>query len=359
MDEPKKYIRTFAGDVEFIKKGWTPNLTPLKKVSYPPVPKPTEVQTPSSVQSIPQTAPMPKEPQPSPIQTYAGDFLDRIKETNASTATVLAAEQDASPGAQVIDEDPSHRGNTLYIIAGAVLLVLGVVGSYVAYIRYVSNIQPIILTPTVSAPIFVDEKEKISGTTSKNILQAIEQSTTRALATNEVRLLYTESATTTGNDIFYALQLPAPGALLRNVNVARSMVGIVNAGGSQNPFFILSVDSYSDTFAGMLSWEKTIMRDLSTLFRAYPQTQISTTTVATSTARVGTKTSTSTSPVPVFVQAFRDEVVANHDVRVYRDAGGRSVLLYGYWNQTTLVIARDPAALVEIIGRLATMRTRP
>ena len=61
-------------------------------------------------------------------------------------------------------------------------------------------------------------------------------------------------------------------------------------------------------------------------------------------------------PARTFSIFFFDEVVANHDVRIYRDAEGRSILLYGYWNQTTLVIARDPSAFAEILGRLATSR---
>ena len=58
------------------------------------------------------------------------------------------------------------------------------------------------------------------------------------------------------------------------------------------------------------------------------------------------------------VATFHDEVVSNHDVRIYRDAAGKSILLYGYWNQFTLVIARDPAAFTEILGRLATSRSQ-
>jgi len=253
----------------------------------------------------------------------------------------------------------------LYSIAGATLLILGGVGAYFAYTTYLAKIQPIVLAPSVSAPIFVDEREKITATTPRTILQAIEQSATRPLAPNEVRFLYTDSATgstgspqaPTDNSVFATLQLPAPGALLRNMNAADSMAGIVSAGGSQNAFFILSVSSYSQTFAGMLLWESKMARDLAALFPPYPQMVAATTTAATSTPKVGTKVA-APPPAPMFVPSFTDEVVSNHDVRVYRDAAGKSVLLYGYWNQTTLIIARDPAAFTELIGRLATVRTQ-
>lgn len=332
MDEPKKYIRTLEGDIEAVKKGIVPNLSPLK----------------SPILTVP-AAPVPIQ---NPVKSYSSDFTQKVNETHASTATVLAAEQDAAPLRSELRGGAAPRSslsNILYSIAGVLLLILGIAGSYIAYSRYLASSEPITLAPTVYAPIFVDEKEKISGTNPNEIIQAINQSLTRSLAPNTVRFLYTDFATTTDKSVFSALQLPAPGALLRNINASRSMAGIVNTGESQNSFFILSVASYGDTFAGMLSWEPTMVRDLGDLFPAYQQVS---TTVSTSSPQA---TATST---PVSILSFRDEVVSNHDVRVYRDAERRSVLLYGYWNQTTLVVARDPSAFMELIGRLATTRTQ-
>ena len=137
------------------------------------------------------------------------------------------------------------------------------------------------------------------------------------------------------------------------------MAGIVNVDGRQSPFFILSVATYSDTFAGMLSWERMMSRDLEKLFPPYPASVPATLAVSTSSPLVATSTVAAVIPtVPATIAAFHDEVVSNHDARIYRDAAGKSILLYGYWNQTTLVIARDPAALTEIFGRLATSRAQ-
>ena len=209
--------------------------------------------------------------------------------------------------------------------------------------------------PAAYAPIFVDDRQQIEGVGTP-LLQAVEQSATRPLAPNTVRLLYLGSATTTS--VFSALQLPAPGVLLRNINAAQSMAGIVNAGASQSPFFILSVTSYGDTFAGMLSWEPSLPRDLNKLFPPYPApVSAATTTTATTTLKVAAKAATPP-PAPAQTAAFFDAVIANHDVRVYRDTAGRDVLLYGYWNRTTLIIARDAAAFSEIVGRLATSRAQ-
>lgn len=329
-----------------------------------PVPTPA---APAVTESVPVAAP--DVPKPTPLKTYSGDFSDRVKETHASTATVLAAEQDAGPVLVQSSAQESPRGTILYIIAGVILLIAGSIGAYIAYTRSGGTSAPIVSAPSVSAPIFVDDREQVSGT-GPDLMRTIEQSVGRPLATGAVRLLSLENAATTGS-VFSALRVPAPDILLRNVNAQGSMAGIVNVGGAQSPFFILSVISYSNTFSGMLSWEPLLPRDLGTLFPRYQvsapaPTVFSTTTMATTTTATTTttapktvaKTATSTPAAPVTVPVFYDDAVSNHDVRIYRDAAGQSILLYGYWNQTTLVIARDPAAFAEILQRLATSRTQ-
>jgi hypothetical protein len=284
-----------------------------------------------------------------------------VKKTNASSATVLAAEQDKekrSPVPQVATE--KSRGNLLYTIAGAILLVAGAAGAYAAYARYLSALAPVVPLLGVSAPIFVDEREQISGA-GPAIFRAVEASIARPPAPGTVRLLYGATATTS---IVATLLAKAPDIVLRNANGAGSMAGIVNAGGSASPFFILSVSSYGNTFSGMLWWEKSMPRDLSALWGAYPLlTSAAAPTSLTRSGKMGspssdTSTSSGQASSVALATSFRDEVIGNHDARVYRDEAGRSVLLYGYWDKTTLILARDPSAFIEILQRLATSRAQ-
>lgn len=301
----ERRIRTFVGDMETLKKG--------------------------SVSGTEQF------PQLSPIETYSGDFSQRVKETGASTMAILAAEQDsASRTTQAASEEKPSRKRIVYIIAGVVLFAAGIIGAYVTYGSYMTAIVPIVTEPGAFSPIFVDEKKQISGYGS-DLLLSIKQSIVSPLTLGNVRLLY--FASTTAGSIFPALPISAPSVLLRDMNDSGSMTGIVNINGNQSPFFIISVSSYGNTFSGMLSWEATIPRALGALFPAYPPLSVST---------------SSPSSQPAVQSGFYDEVVDNHDIRVYRDSAGRSVILYGYWNQTTLVIARDPSAFAEILRRLAT-----
>jgi hypothetical protein len=264
-----------------------------------------------------------------------------MEETHASTATVLAAEQDSNKRFfTATSENPVRNGSRWYlVVAGIVLVVVGGAGAYLAYTRYLVAHMPITIPGIVQTPIFVDSREDVSGTGAV-LLQAIEQSAVDPLEPSTIRALLLEASTTDMN-VLSALGVPAPGIFLRNIRSAGSMAGIVNAGGEQSPFFILSVGSYSATFSGLLSWEPTMQSDLAKLFPLYPAIVEASSTVATTTPALSEG-------------SFRDETVSNHDVRVYRDLLGRSILLYGYWNQSTLVIARDPVAFIEILRRLAT-----
>lgn len=357
-ESTEKFIRTFPRDTETLKEGGVPELVPL---AAPKAPR----HEPFVADPVPKK-PYPEPAKAMPIKTYADDFSQRMKETHASQATVLAAEQDSATGAPQASPQKAPGGNLLYILAGSVLFIAGGVGAYFVYTRYLVTIQPIILAPSISAPIFVDQREQVSNT-GKDLFKVITQSVDRPLASGAVRILYVAPATTTTESVFSALRPPAPGILLRNVKASGSMAGIVNVGGAQTPFFILSVVSYGDTFSGMLQWEPLMQRDLGPLFPLYPapiQTvSLATSTAATSTQKTKAKSVATSTPSivpnlsPILKLAFSDEVIANHDVRVYRDAAGRSILLYGYWNQTTLVIARDLAAFAEILQRLATSRT--
>ena len=382
-----KYIRTFASDMETFKKGGTPDLSPLKSsgtIQSEPLPPPVPIEiTPTNIE-VPKPEALPPKPSlpevvkeipelpepesmkvvdishknrmshdsssPIPLKTYSEDFRERMKETNASTMTVLAAEQDSAPRIyQEIPEKPKQNNRSRwYVISGIVLLCVGGVGVYFAYSHYLNSFIPVVVSGTSSTPIFVDARENVSGM-GTDLLQGIKNSISTPLASNTIRLL-SPTSVPPGVGILDALKIPAPGTLLRNVDATASMVGIVNTSTGQSAFFILGVSSYSSTFSGMLSWEPVMQKSLGTLFPIYPTsaTVVATTTTATTTASVS-------SPPK---EGFRDEVVNNHDARVYRDEQGRSILLYGYWNQTTLIIARDPAAFSEILGRLATSHTQ-
>jgi hypothetical protein len=269
---------------------------------------------------------------------------------------VLAAEQDAGPHEEEVMPEPAAPKSRAgwYLIASLLLVIAGGTGVFFAFSKYLMTTAPIVLGPTAVAPIFVDSTAAVSGS-GHALLQAVVQSVRDPQPNNTVKLL-SLTATSTSN-VLLSLGAPVPGILVRNITEAGNMAGVVNVNGTQSPFFIESVELYSATFSGMLSWEATMQKDLGQLYPLYAAASAQAPSTASSTASTTPPVATSTPlvvpPAPI-KGGFRDETVSNHDVRVYRDSQGRSVLIYGYWNQKTLVIARDPAAYAEILNRLAT-----
>jgi hypothetical protein len=383
----------------------SPQFSRLPQVPVPPTPPLPPVPLPSASERLIEASPIvdlpplppippvslkmdrieqfamvskPSEVVSNPLKTYVNDFRDRMKEKNASAMTVLAAEQDAGPVSLIgqIDtnspEESSQKGQW-FVIVGIILFIISGVAVYVAYQKYGGTLAPVIITPTESAPIFIDSRSNISGS-SVDLIRAIKENSLDPLPTNTVRLL--SIATTSApnkNNILTILNARAPGLLMRNIDSSGGMIGIVNTNGGQSPFFILSVSSYSATFSGMLSWETTIFNDLGTLFPFstsspstvppfIPKTISASTTATTTVAKTSpqvtpTPSKTATTSKVALKVGFRDEVVSNHDVRVYRDASNKSLIIYGYWDQKTLIIARDPAGFAEILARLATAHT--
>jgi hypothetical protein len=335
-------------------------MPPVAKIPVAPPP----ITTPAAAALVPPTFVPPAVREESalsaPIHTYRSDFTDQVQTQGASALRVLAAQADAP---RTKAPAPASKSTLPLIVLGVLLVLLASGGIFAAYEYAASNKVPLV-APAAPSLIFVDDRQEVAGT-GRELLAAVANAAAAPLTQNSVRLLYISATSTTagvttaapapGGALIAALQLPAPDILLRSIQ-PESTVGVVSAGTETRAFFILRVDSYERSFAGMLAWEPTIAEDVSLLYPPYPAPAAP--AVATSTATTTAKTTKSApppviAPVTVAPAAFDDEVVDSHDVRVLRDASGRSLIIYGYWDPTTLVIARDEAAFTEILNRLA------
>lgn len=346
---------------------------PVQPVYQEPIPQVTELPNlaPRAPQPVPnvvvEVAPTqpPVDTGPSPLHTFSSDFSDRIDTKGASTFSVLAAQSDAKTQSTVQQlENKSHK-SALIIAFGVLLLVVGGVGAYGAY-RYVANRSFVPIVATVPSLVFADEREAVAGEGSV-LRQALVTSSQKSLDQGKVRVLYLTQASTTstnetvtvalpGGRLVGALQLNAPDILLRNIG-NESTVGIVHAAEQTRVFFILRVLSYERTFAGMLTWERTIQESLQDFYPEYEAPAPAPPTIATTTKIVNGKRVVVTTTTPAVVPErqpphFVDEVTSNHNVRALKDSFGKTIMLYGYRDKETLIIARDEAAFAELSNRL-------
>jgi len=305
------------------------------KVPTPPPPAPIKADVP-----IPLTKP-PVPSRAAPIHTYKSDFSEHIDAKNASVFSVLAAEKDAkrSDTREVVVEKKLGRAK---FIIGGMLILLGLVGIYAAY-QWSQDRSIIPMDDMVQSLVFADARREVTGK-GGDLMRSLAEVAGTSIPQGNVVVTYITTATTTaegtpfkfpapGGALIRALGLPAPSIFLRNI-LDESTVGVIHAGEETRPFFIFSVSSYERTFAGMLDWEDTMERDLSLLYPSYPKDAVA-----------------STSPL-LAPLTFSDSVAASRDIRVLKDEKGRSILVYGYHDKETLIIARDETAFIQLAERL-------
>lgn len=302
---------------------------------------------------------------PESFHTYTSDFANRIDSKGASAFSVLAAEQDAgrTNPAPVSTRPKGVAKGIIAVATGILLLVLAGGGVFFTY-QFVTTMRDTpIASITVPSIVFADEYRKLEGT-GNVLMQGLVAASNGTLVSGNVLITYilTETPaeggtliqTPAGGAAFMrALMIPAPDILLRNI-ADESTVGVIHAGTETNAFFALRVDSYERTYAGMLTWEPLMARDLGALYPLHPaqetrtedESPTATTTASTTQAVVAPATQASART------RFEDTIVANHDVRVLKDTDGKTLMLYGYADKRTLIIARNEVSFEALLARL-------
>lgn len=373
LERLKQRVGNAAGmDIEVAPRPTTPAAVPEPEPAPPPpppLPPPPPAPPVIAPTLVPPQPPPPPPPvtrptpapasEPSRLHTYKSDFADRIDTQGASAFSVLAAQQDAPR--VVSDTRPKKRVAAL-VVSGAFLIMLGVAGIGGAY-WYVSRMNALPAALTVPSLIFADERIRLEGD-GDELMRALARASEEPLVDGNIIVTYLSVSTTSpqgkvtetpleGGALIAALPLSAPEILLRNI-APLSTVGIVHAGAETRPFFIFRVTSYERTFAGMLAWEGTMGRDLALLYPSYGPT--ATVGADEDTLAIATATPAAALEPARPLQEFADRIVSNHDVRVLADTAGNTLMLYGYADKETLVIARDEAAFAALLLRLSATR---
>jgi hypothetical protein len=315
----------------------------------------------------PVLAPLPAPETPTPMHTYKSDFTDRVGTHSTTQFSVLAAEQDVKPSSRQVPAKP--RKSLVPLIAGLVLLLLAGTASYAAYLYVGARHTMPVVTLSVPSLIVADEYKKLSGT-GPELMRELAQVVNEVLVNGNALVAYIEQPVTgtpgviagspaPGGILIQALSLPAPDLLLRNITDA-STVGVIREGGDTRAFFVLRVSSYERTFAGMLTWEPLMERDLELLYplhkqAAAPEPEVDLNT-ASSTESASTTPAVQTTTPATSRGRFEDTIVANRDVRILRDTQGRTLMLYGYADKETLIIARNEASFAALLTRLIPTR---
>ena len=287
------------------------------------------------------------------LRTFEGDIQEAIQERNASTASMVMAEQakTAASISQTKERRPSNFNKKLFIIlASIILVILGLGGAYYFYLQSpLAPSAPTVQNPTDIPSIVSADAQKtldLTGLGSGAARSATEKAISNIATSNGsvLQIMPVEKGINgslkiiNASDFISLLDLPAPNVLSRSLN-NQWMLGTYNDNGMAAPFMILTDNFFQNAYAGMIAWENTMSDDFSNVF-GYSNITVG-----------GSGTSTLASYFNI-QGSWKDGVIQNKDVRAFTKPDGTVLILYSFVDNNTIVITTDGKALSEIINRL-------
>ncbi len=362
----------------------------------------------------------------SPIHTFADDLKNTLQKDDVSMAKIAMAEAKKQEAEKVEEEEvsPTSTKNTSIIIISILIILIACVGVAGALYYLSVNSQKNIPVTNVRIQSIIPYDENtiitLDSNERKSLVDGVDSAKKQKYQkeTTVVFLpIFEKNGTSTSmlktEKFFSILETRIPPALSRTFG-ENFMAGLNGKVDKNNFFILLSSDSFSQMYAGMLEWEPAMADDIGELFFTKedlvdPIVPIVSTSSASTTANVATTTqqtliprnlggqasstalattslitaSTSTlqtfdkqnlggqaSTVPEMNEieqkafksryiianslAFKDEVINNRDLRVLKTVSGKTLMYYTFINDKFLLIAKDFETLDEIAKRLAT-----
>ena len=299
--------------------------------------------------SIP-TNPAPTEPTPevsgSPlkqIRTFQGDVADALQNKNESIVSIQRAEVEkrmASEREKKVSEEKYVEKKSIksgIFLALGTIILLGFAGAagYFAYIEFKTKTAPVAVEETAPNVFFkTDETVQISAgsETRERLIGFIEaeRNKTNTSLFTQIELTKGEGHTVSplsAEELLTILDTKTPGTLKRSLE-KDFMLGTMGETAPKHTFLLIKFNSFEHAFPGMLAWEESLAEDLLPLFH----------TVTASTSPLAT---------------FGDLTLQNRDARVLKDANGETLMLYSFYDNTTLIFADNEDTLRSILTRLS------
>lgn len=321
----------------------------------------------------------------SRVKTYQDAIKEALQTQEMSSAGMLMAEQKKREDFQKESEarSISNPKNKL-LIAIASVLILAAIG-VVVYAIINANKRP---EPTTSLLVpskyFLPEKmiEVTSSQLSRNTLAKIQQASTDPVENGEVgQMIITKEVKADPNSVF-ELRVKAPYTtedflamltsrapeILRKSLDSEYLLGFHRS--SQNNVFVLfRTTNYENAFAGMLTWEGALAKDMESIFpkdiakartikieEIVPDTVISTSTTSTSTEETSSSTPEVIQKTIDNTRIWHDRVIKNTDTRTLLDENGNVVFFYAIIDKEYIFFGANEDTFAEVMRRVRTAK---
>ncbi|MBI2674001.1 MAG: hypothetical protein HYX23_01840 [Candidatus Zambryskibacteria bacterium] len=267
------------------------------------------------------------------IRTFQGDVAEALQKERGSLVSIQRAEHlKKNVSNNIQSESSRNKMESFYLLAGSLLLfVLGATGTWYGYNEFIRRTATPITTAPANRFVTIDSEVSINmaDVSRETIISAV-PNTVLGAASKELRhIVFTKEGAGKPDYLFSIgkfleiLGTRAPGNLVRAFD-SPFMLGTFG----ESRFLIIKVVSFENAFAGMLTWEKDLDRDIGPLFA----------------------TSEFSRNLPA-ESGFTDLVDKNKDIRILK-AGNQTVLLYSFFDNNKLIITDNIETLRTLIDRL-------
>ena len=273
------------------------------------------------------------------LRTYEGDVQEIMAKNKTSISSIVAAEQNRRDRTMINTEGEieNRAKNKFYILAGSLLLILGLITLGAVYYIHSNNTKETTVKKNKTIISFAQESVvPVTNSTREQMLNTIiREKKSFTMPVNSVLYLNTSDQLHTPANIesvFTLLAPRIPPTLARSFG-SQYMIGIYSFD-TNEPFILLTTDDYGNSYAGMLKWEPDIVRDIGVLF--------------------GARTENGTS-----TPNFQDRSLKNRDLRIFKNDSGKTTLLYSFIDKHTLVITTNENIFSAILSKyLLSTQTR-
>jgi len=234
---------------------------------------------------------------------------------------------------------PSSQKNKWFMIIGAILIFLAL-SVVVFFVFFDERINVLSVTTPVSPVIFLDQTsfKAIDDLNKEKIAQIVldKVNNTKVKIGGVEGIYLTEDDKVVGLERFNKLIKGNLTSEQIELIDDSFLFGIFKSGTSSispnagDLFILLKVKSFTDIFSEMKNWEKKMLTDLYQFF--------------------GVDLSAETNYL--FTKDFEDGIISNKNARILKDNEGKTVLMYVFTNDDSIIITDSEATVNEIILRL-------
>lgn len=275
----------------------------------------------------------------SPIRTFSTDLAQAVRKDEMTVIKVAMAEQKRR--AQEEEQySPRSKKNRTFLTIGIILILITIIGVVVIYFVK-KNRLPEIVPAEVVIPSLINTEVttniEVGGLGEGKIVELTRATMGNVSGTDGqiANIYFTDSRDGTKklistNSFLASIKSEVPEPLTRTL-LNNFMLGIYTKNNATHPFLILKTNDFQIAFANMYIWERKLFSDFYLSFNLPGDEE-------------------------AFTNKFSDQLVENKSTRTLKRDDGTIILMYGFANDYTIVIADSVETYKEILRRLQTIR---